>query len=74
MFMIRSHSFMFFALPPSILAEPPLSLASGLKSKSPKKLLIALVNGGALLDFRARKDGATAVHRAVAANNAEALR
>ena len=34
---------------------------------------MALVNGGAIVDFRTR-DGSTAVHRAVARNNPEALR
>ena len=34
---------------------------------------MALVNGGAILDYRT-KDGSTAMHRAVAANNIEAVR
>ena len=34
---------------------------------------MALVNGGAILDYRT-KDGATAMHRAVATNNIEAVR
>lgn len=51
--------------------ETPLTLASGLKN--PTKVIIALVNGGALLDFRT-KDGRTALHRAVEKNNLEALK
>ncbi|XP_077493882.1 SH3 and multiple ankyrin repeat domains prosap isoform X3 [Amblyomma americanum] len=51
--------------------ETPLTLASGLKS--PSKVIIALVNGGALLDYRT-KDGRTALHRAVEKNNLEALK
>ncbi|CAN8022810.1 unnamed protein product, partial [Ixodes persulcatus] len=51
--------------------ETPLTLAAGLKG--PTKVIIALVNGGALLDFRT-KDGRTALHRAVERNNLEALR
>jgi ankyrin repeat protein len=49
-----------------------LTLASGLKQK-PSRMLIALVNGGSIVDFRT-KDGSTALHRAVVKNNAEALR
>nr|XP_037272545.1 LOW QUALITY PROTEIN: SH3 and multiple ankyrin repeat domains protein 3-like [Rhipicephalus microplus] len=51
--------------------ETPLTLAAGLKS--PSKVIIALVNGGALLDYRT-KDGRTALHRAVEKNNLEALK
>lgn len=51
--------------------ETPLTLAAGLKS--PNKVIIALVNGGALLDYRT-KDGRTALHRAVEKNNLEALK
>ena len=36
-------------------------------------MVMALVNGGAILDFRT-KDGSTAMHRAVATNNVEAVR
>ncbi|KAK6618055.1 hypothetical protein RUM44_002497 [Polyplax serrata] len=50
--------------------ETPLTLATGIKK--PGKVLIALVNGGALLDYRT-KDGATALHRAVDHNSLEAL-
>ncbi|KAJ9601176.1 hypothetical protein L9F63_000644, partial [Diploptera punctata] len=50
--------------------ETPLTLATG--TKKPGKVLIALVNGGALLDYRTR-DGATAMHRAVEHNNLEAV-
>lgn len=51
--------------------ETPLALAT--KAKKPNKLLIALVNGGALLDYRS-KDGATALHRAVEFDSGEAVR
>lgn len=40
--------------------------------KKPAKVLIALVNGGAILDYRT-KDGSTALHRAVEKQNLEAL-
>ncbi|XP_049274460.1 SH3 and multiple ankyrin repeat domains protein 1 isoform X4 [Rhipicephalus sanguineus] len=56
---------------PDTGAETPLTLAAGLKS--PSKVIIALVNGGALLDYRT-KDGRTALHRAVEKNNLEALK
>ena len=36
-------------------------------------MVMALVNGGAILDFRT-KDGSTAMHRAVGTNNIEAVR
>lgn len=42
--------------------DTPLTLATA--SKKPSKLLIALVNGGALLDYRTT-DGTTALHHAV---------
>ncbi|XP_045763324.1 SH3 and multiple ankyrin repeat domains protein 3 isoform X5 [Maniola jurtina] len=51
--------------------ETPLTVAAGLKS--PAKVLIALVNGGALLDYRT-KDGSTAIHRAVEKNSLEAVK
>ncbi|XP_058459631.1 SH3 and multiple ankyrin repeat domains protein 1 isoform X2 [Malaya genurostris] len=50
--------------------ETPLTIATG--SRKPNKLLIALVNGGALLDYRTR-DGATALHRAVERDSLEAV-
>jgi SH3/ankyrin repeat-containing protein len=55
--------------------ETPLSLAVGLKSSRTacSKMLIALVNGGGIVDFRNRADGSTAVHKAVIKNNIEAL-
>lgn len=40
--------------------------------QKPQKLLIALVNGGALLDYRT-KDGSTALHRAVEKDCYEAV-
>ena len=52
--------------------ETPLSLAVNVKSKS-SKMLIALVNGGAIVDFRNKTDGSTALHRTVAKSNIEAL-
>ncbi|XP_034825500.1 SH3 and multiple ankyrin repeat domains protein 3 isoform X3 [Maniola hyperantus] len=51
--------------------ETPLTVAAGLKS--PAKVLIGLVNGGALLDYRT-KDGSTAIHRAVEKNSLEAVK
>ncbi|XP_049696762.2 SH3 and multiple ankyrin repeat domains protein 2 isoform X1 [Helicoverpa armigera] len=51
--------------------ETPLTIAAGLKS--PGKVLIALVNGGALLDYRT-KDGSTAMHRAIEKNSLEAVK
>lgn len=50
--------------------ETPLTVATG--TKKPNKLLIALVNGGALLDYRT-KDGATALHKAVERDSLEAV-
>ncbi|KAJ2938868.1 hypothetical protein O0L34_g18497 [Tuta absoluta] len=51
--------------------DTPLTIAAGLKT--PGKVLIALVNGGALLDYRT-KDGSTAMHRAVEKNSLEAVK
>uniref|UniRef100_A0A023EY43 Putative pdz domain-containing protein n=1 Tax=Triatoma infestans TaxID=30076 RepID=A0A023EY43_TRIIF len=50
--------------------ETPLSMAASIKK--PAKVLMALVNGGALLDYRT-KEGCTALHRAVQANSLEAV-
>uniref|UniRef100_A0A0A9WCY9 SH3 and multiple ankyrin repeat domains protein 3 n=1 Tax=Lygus hesperus TaxID=30085 RepID=A0A0A9WCY9_LYGHE len=50
--------------------ETPLSIAAAIKK--PGKVLMALVNGGALLDYRT-KEGCTALHRAVQANCLEAV-
>ncbi len=50
--------------------ETPLTIATA--NKKPQKLIIALVNGGALLDYRT-KDGTTALHKAVERNKLEAL-
>lgn len=55
----------------SFFAETPLTLATTLKK--PSKVIIALVNGGALLDYRT-KEGLTAMHRAVEKNNLEAVK
>ena len=55
-----------------MFSETPLSLAVNVKSKS-SKMLIALVNGGAIVDFRNKTDGSTALHRTVAKSNIEAL-
>ena len=52
--------------------ETPLSLIAGIRNR-PARMVMALVNGGAILDYRT-KDGATAMHRAVATNNIEAVR
>ncbi|XP_044255873.1 SH3 and multiple ankyrin repeat domains protein 3 isoform X3 [Tribolium madens] len=51
--------------------ETPLTLATGIKK--PSKVLISLVNGGALLDYRT-KDGSTAMHRAVDHKSLEAMK
>jgi len=48
-----------------------LTLATTLKK--PSKVIIALVNGGALLDYRT-KEGLTAMHRAVERNSLEAVK
>lgn len=50
--------------------ETPLTLATA--AKKANKLLIALVNGGALLDYRT-KDGSTALHKAVERDCLEAV-
>eukprot|EP00095_Tigriopus_kingsejongensis_P008862 maker-scaffold15_size728074-snap-gene-4.21 protein:Tk08862 transcript:maker-scaffold15_size728074-snap-gene-4.21-mRNA-1 annotation:"sh3 and multiple ankyrin repeat domains protein 3 isoform x2" len=52
--------------------ETPLTLATGVKSKT-VRLIMALINGGAIIDYRT-KDGSTAMHTAVVKNNCEALR
>lgn len=54
-----------------LISETPLTIATGIKK--PSKVLIALVNGGALLDYRT-KDGSTAMHRAVEHKSLEALK
>ncbi|XP_066154300.1 SH3 and multiple ankyrin repeat domains protein 2 isoform X7 [Euwallacea fornicatus] len=51
--------------------ETPLTIATGIKK--PGKVLMALVNGGAILDYRT-KDGSTALHRAVEHRSVEALK
>ncbi len=50
--------------------ETPLAMA--INAKKPQKLLIALVNGGALLDYRT-KDGSTPLHRAIERDCLEAV-
>ena len=52
------------------ITETPLSLAVGIKKNS-SKMLITLVNGGAIVDFRSKTDGSTAMHRAVTKNSIE---
>lgn len=56
---------------PFYVSDTPLTIAAGLKA--PGKVLIALVNGGALLDYRT-KDGSTAMHRAVEKNSLESVK
>ncbi|XP_060530201.1 SH3 and multiple ankyrin repeat domains protein 3 isoform X2 [Cylas formicarius] len=51
--------------------ETPLTIATTVKK--PAKLIIALVNGGAILDYRT-KDGSTALHRAIEHKSLEALK
>lgn len=53
------------------LPETPLTMAALMKK--PTKLLMALVNGGALLDYRT-KEGCTGMHRAVEAKSYEAVK
>ncbi|XP_012252273.2 uncharacterized protein LOC105683887 isoform X2 [Athalia rosae] len=50
--------------------ETPLTLAATLKE--PAKVIIALVNGGALMDYRT-KEGLTVMHKAVERNSLEAV-
>jgi len=54
-----------------ILTETPLSLATTLMR--PRAVMLALVSGGACLDFRNR-DGNTPIHIAARSGNKEALR
>lgn len=54
-----------------IFLETPLTLAA--TSARPGPLLLALVGGGALIDYRARC-GSTALHKAAEKNNLEAVR
>ena len=51
--------------------ETPLTLTS--KLKSPSRVILTLVNGGAIVDYRT-VEGATALHKAVERNNFEALK
>lgn len=51
--------------------ETPLSLVT--RQAKSSKALLALVNGGALIDYR-NKDGSTAMHRAVVGNRYEAVK
>ncbi|CAH1128889.1 unnamed protein product [Ceutorhynchus assimilis] len=51
--------------------ETPLTIATGIKK--PAKTLMALVNGGAILDYRT-KDGSTALHRAVEHKSLDSLK
>ncbi|XP_071442143.1 SH3 and multiple ankyrin repeat domains protein 3 [Hetaerina americana] len=51
--------------------ETPLTVAAC--TRNPSRVIVALVNGGALLDFRA-KDGSTSMHRAVERNSYEAVK
>ncbi|XP_045478801.1 SH3 and multiple ankyrin repeat domains protein 3 isoform X12 [Harmonia axyridis] len=51
--------------------ETPLTISTSIKK--PAKVIIALVNGGALLDYRT-KDGSTAMHRSVENRNLEAMK
>lgn len=54
-----------------MISETPLTIATGVKR--PAKVLIALVNGGALLDYRT-KDGSTAMHRSIEHKSLEAMK
>lgn len=55
----------------NLFLETPLTIATGVKK--PAKVLIALVNGGALLDYRT-KDGSTAMHRSIEHKSLEAMK
>ena len=66
---VMGPSSLYFSLN---ISETPLSLISGIRSR-PSRMVMALVNGGAILDFRTR-DGSTAMHRAVTTNNLETVR
>ena len=54
-----------------VLVETPLTLATALKEPVP--VMVALINGGAHLDFRAL-DGCTPLHRATQHNNFKAAK
>jgi SH3/ankyrin repeat-containing protein len=62
---------MFYLLFFFLRAETPLTIAA--VSARPGPLLLALVGGGALIDYRTRC-GSTALHRAAEKNNIEAVR
>lgn len=53
--------------------ETPLSLAAAGTQQSLQQVIVAIVNGGALLDFRT-KDGRTALHVAAQKSNFIALK
>lgn len=60
----------------NLATDTPLTIAArgNLKvRKGCSALLVTLVNGGALLDYRT-KEGLTAMHRAVQADNLQAVR
>ena len=60
---IEPHSSFYkaFVFNDSFISETPLSLIAGIRAR-PSRMVMALVNGGAILDFRT-KDGSTAMHR-----------
>ncbi|KAK3885694.1 hypothetical protein Pcinc_010114 [Petrolisthes cinctipes] len=51
--------------------ETPLTIAA--RIRKPGRMILSMVNGGALLDYRT-KEGVTVMHRAVQANNFEAVK
>jgi SH3/ankyrin repeat-containing protein len=53
--------------------ETPLSVAVSLESDRCRRVILALVSGGALLDFRTKK-GLTALHKAVMLGHLEAVK
>ena len=55
------------------IAETPLTVAATLGKDKTRDVLIALVSGGAHIDFRNRS-GLTAMHRAAIVGNAEAIK
>lgn len=66
LFFVAHLALIFFALP----TEAPITAAA--TTFHPRDMIIALVNGGAHIDFRAR-DSHTALHRAAICGNYEAI-
>ncbi|XP_064627381.1 SH3 and multiple ankyrin repeat domains protein 2-like isoform X2 [Lineus longissimus] len=54
------------------IGETPLTLATTLAK--PRQMIMTLVNGGAHIDFRRKKDGCTPMHKAAIRGNYDALK